>query len=164
MSFSELIGPDSNEMTWWQMALRAVIIFVYGLVLVRLGGQRAFGRITAFDIVLGVMLGSLLSRAITGNSPFWPSLAGSAALVGIHALIAWLSSRWHAFGHVVKGREQRLVEDGRPIEDAMRRASVTEHDLEEALRLRGGVDDLAKVKGAWLERNGDISVVTKDPP
>jgi uncharacterized membrane protein YcaP (DUF421 family) len=162
MSFSDLIGPDSNAINWWQMSVRAVVIFFYGLFLVRLGAQRAFGRIAAFDIVLGVMLGSLLSRTISGNSPFVPTIIASAALVVAHAMLASAAHRWTAFGHFVKGRERRLVEDGRPIREAMRNANVTEHDLEEALRLHGGIDDLAKVKGAWLERNGDISVVTRE--
>lgn len=154
----QLFGSTSS-ITWWQMVLRAVLIFCYLLLLLRLGPTRAFGKLTAFDTVVGVTLGSTLSRCLTGNSPLLPTMAASGALVLLHGVLGKLSVRWPALGHVIKGAEVQLVKDGQPLPDAMRRVSVTEHDLHEGLRSSGGVDDLSSVRAAYLERSGKISVV-----
>jgi len=45
------------------------------------------------------------------------------------------------------------------MDDAMRANNLSEHDLAEDLRMNGNVSDLQKVKAAYYERNGHISVV-----
>src|SRR5688500_11455069 len=72
MDFSDLhdlIGPDSAAITWWQMSVRAVIVFAFGILLVRLSGKRTFGKLSAFDIVLAIVVGSNLSRALHRQRP-----------------------------------------------------------------------------------------------
>jgi hypothetical protein len=59
------------------MALRAVVVYVVTVIIVRLGKKRFMGKGTAFDVILGIMLGSIVSRAITGNAPFFPALAAA---------------------------------------------------------------------------------------
>lgn len=158
--FHHLVGTGSQNITWWQMCIRAVVIFVYLLALIRLGGKRAFGKITSFDIVLGILLGSVLSRALTGNARLLSSMAASAVLVALHSLIAIAAYHSDAVGALVKGRRTVLMEDGEMLRDAMRHASVTPRDLAEAARGQG-IDDLDDVDSAFLERNGDISIVTR---
>lgn len=153
------IGNDSQPIEWWQMTIRAVIIFVYLLVLVRIGGRRAFGRLTPFDIVLGILLGSALSRCLTGNAPFLPTLAAAGALMALHMALAALALRWETIGFLVKGREMKLMEDGRLLRDNLRRARVTERDLREQLRSTMNTDDLTQAGDAYLERGGDVSFV-----
>jgi uncharacterized membrane protein YcaP (DUF421 family) len=141
--------------------VRAIAVFFYLLLLIRLGKQRLFGKQTSFDVVLSIILGSILSRTVTGNARLLPTMAASAVLVGLHRLLATLAWRSHRFGALVKGREIRLVEDGRILWDAMRRQGITEHDLFEAVRARAQTDDLSRVKGAYLERSGQISVIVE---
>src|SRR5215207_9867170 len=71
------IGLDSHDINVAQMALRAVIVYVVTVIIVRLGKKRFMGQGTAFDVILGIMLGSIVSRAITGNAPFFPALAAA---------------------------------------------------------------------------------------
>lgn len=99
------IGPDSQSFSLGteQMILRAVIVFVIAVVLARIGSRRFMGRSAAFDLILGIMLGSVLSRAITGQSPFFPTLGAAAALVAMHTLVAVLAYRFHWFGTLAKG-------------------------------------------------------------
>ena len=162
MSFYDVIGRAPHDIAWWQMCVRALIVFVTLLVLIQLGGTRAFGKISAFDIVVGVMLGSTLSRAINGSAPFLPSLAAGAALVLLHWIGGRLAFRSHAAGRLIKGRAVQLVADGRQCPAALRRYNITERDLQEALRMKVKSEDLAKLKDAFLERSGDISVIPYD--
>lgn len=66
----QIIGAE-NDIKWWQMAIRAFIVFLVAIVLIRIGNKRIFGKYSSFDIVLGIILGSILSRAITGNLLFF---------------------------------------------------------------------------------------------
>ena len=157
------LGQEAKEMTVGQMALRAAVVYVVTVAIVRLAKKRFMGRATAFDVILGIMLGSIVSRAVTGNAPFLPALAASAVLVAMHWLFSLASWRWHGFGALVKGRPRVLVRDGEPDRAAMRRSHITEHDLEEDLRGEG-LEGPEKVKEARLERSGKVSVVKRSEP
>ncbi|HKS27420.1 MAG TPA: YetF domain-containing protein [Pyrinomonadaceae bacterium] len=153
---------ESKDINVLQMSLRAAIIFIISIVLLRIGNKRFMGKSTAMDVMLGIVFGSTVSRAITGNAPFFPTLAASLVLVLLHWLLAAVAFRSHGFGQMVKGRDSVLVRDGEPQRDAMRRSHITEQDIEEAMRNQGKQPEIRAIKAAHLERNGDISIITKD--
>lgn len=159
--FHQVIGSDADTITWWQMVVRGTLIFFYTLFLVRIGGRRIFGKNSSFDIVLGVILGSIMSRALTANAQFLPTLAAGTALVVLHWLLAEVALRSPAFGHLIKGRESLLIQDGDIRHETLRAANLTEHDLKEALRSNGGTLEPSSVRAAYLERSGEISVISR---
>jgi uncharacterized membrane protein YcaP (DUF421 family) len=75
--------------------------------------------------------------------------------------MAFLSSRWHAFGHLVKGRPCELVRDGVVDVRQLRKNFITEDDLEEMLRLRARIASPSEAGLAVLERNGQISALPR---
>jgi uncharacterized membrane protein YcaP (DUF421 family) len=159
------LGRDAEDVGAVQMALRTVVIYAFTLAIVHLGSTRFLGRATAFDAVVAIMLGSVMSRAINGSAPFFPTLLGGVALVGMHALFAALAFHTSWFGFFAKGKPILLVKDGNVQQEGMRQGSVSIRDLEETLRLQGKPPDLSKIQLAYLERNGRISVVlSKDEP
>lgn len=83
------IGREEDAFSRWQNSVRAVVAFVIGLVFVRLAGKRVFGKWGALEILLAVMIGSNLSRAITGGAPLAPALAATAVLVGPHTALVY---------------------------------------------------------------------------
>jgi uncharacterized membrane protein YcaP (DUF421 family) len=141
-----------------QMTLRAVAIYAIMLVLVRLGSRRFLSKATPFDVVVAIMLGSIMSRAINGSAPFLPTIVASAALLALHWLFAVLAVHT-SFGPLVKGEPLLLIKDGEIQEDGIREAKLSPNDLKGALRLRSGDPDPSKVKRAYLERNGRISII-----
>lgn len=157
----DLIGPDSDDILWWQMSVRAVLIFLFTVVLIRVGKTRAFGRNTGLDIVLAVIMGSILSRALTGNAPFFATLAAALAMVLVHMLLSAAAFHSHRFGSSIKGTERQLVRDGEILWDAMRKSRITEQDLLEAIRSEGEEPDVSRLRSAYLERSGDISVIPR---
>jgi len=162
---TEWIGPDEQafQLRTGQMVLRAALVFAFAVTLARLGSTRFMARNSAFDLILAIMLGSVLSRAITGQSPIFPTLAAGAVLVGMHAAFAWLASRWDRFGYLIKGHARLLAEDGKLIPGALKRNNVGENDFKEALRIHGISTSVSEVKAAYLERNGEISILVKKP-
>ena len=154
------LGLEARDLGIGHMALRALVVYVVVVAIARLGHQRLLDRTSAFDIILGILLGSVASRAITGNAPFYPSLGACAVLVALHALFAAVSFRWHFFSYLVKGKAKPIIRDGVPDETQLRRSHITEHDVDEALRLHG-LTTMNEVAAAHLERNGKVSLVKK---
>jgi len=155
------LGEAPQSFSTIEMSLRAILVYLAGWAILRAGGNRFLGRETAFDIVLGFVLGSTLSRAINGSAPLFVTLAACALLVLLHQTLAWLTYRSHRFGLVMKGRAEPLIQEGEIIEHNLRRHQISRGDLEEALRLNGRVAEPGQVQEARFERNGDISVLEK---
>ena len=157
------LGLDVADVSPFQMVLRTVLIYAATLAIVRVGSKRFLSQATAFDAIVAIMLGSIMSRAINGSAPFLPTLAAGIILVGLHWLIAAIaySSDW--FGTLVKGNPVLLIKDGDVQEKGLRETSVSAKDLEEALRNESHVTDPERVQLAYLERNGGISVIPRKP-
>lgn len=160
ISFHTLVGAQGETISALQMSLRAVLIFVIGLAFMRFAATRAFGKWTALDIILAVIVGSNLSRALTGSAPFAPTVIATLTLILLHAGLSRAVIRWPSLSRILKGRSALLVRDGRTDREALRRHGIGEGDLHMALRARG-LAGLETVDAVYLERNGDISVIPK---
>jgi uncharacterized membrane protein YcaP (DUF421 family) len=154
------LSLESNALEWQHMALRALVVYLVVLAITRSGHKRFLGKGTAFDVLLGILLGSIASRAITGNAAFFPTLAACATLVWLHAVFAWSAYRSRMLARLFEGRSIDLVREGRKLQEDVRRTKVTDEDLEEALFTQG-VARLDDVLLARLERSGKISVVER---
>jgi uncharacterized membrane protein YcaP (DUF421 family) len=150
-----------DALTWGQFAARTVVVFLLGILLVRVADRRFLGRNAGFDVLLAIVLGSVLSRGINGQAPFLPTLGASVLLVFLHRLVGALACRWSAFSKLIKGDAIVLVKDGVRRPDAMRRVDISEDDLEENLRVNANVAKVEDVAEARLERNGLISAVKR---
>jgi uncharacterized membrane protein YcaP (DUF421 family) len=155
------IGIGPLDLNILQVCLRAVTIYLGGLLILRVGENRFLGKFTAFDIILGFILGGILSRAINGSAPVIPTLVATTLLVGLHFLLARTTFYSRRLGTLIKGDSELLVRDGQILWEGMRRKSLSRHELEQALRLHAHLDDLGRVQEARFERNGDISIVQK---
>ncbi|TDC44109.1 YetF domain-containing protein [Micromonospora sp. KC213] len=156
-----LLGIGAEELNPGQMALRAVSTFVVALAIVRLGHKRLFGKATAFDLIVAIIFGSVMSRAITNSLGLVAVWLAGFVLIMVHRLIATVSCHFDWFGPLVKGRPVLLVEDGHLNRAGMRKSHVSRLDLDEALRGTGSEADLSRVRLAYLERDGSISVVPR---
>jgi uncharacterized membrane protein YcaP (DUF421 family) len=127
--------------------------------MVRLSSKRSLAEKTAFDAVLVVIIGSMLARAINGSGPFFPTLGGGLILVIIHRLFGLTAYFSHAFGILVKGKPEVLVQNGALNRKNMVWNHISQHDLEEDMRLDAKTEDLSRIKVARVERSGDISFI-----
>lgn len=156
------VGSEAMDISMAQMALRAVVTYSITLAIVRLGKKRLMGSNTAFDVIVGIILGSTVSRGLTGNAPLASTLAAAAALVAMHWLVSWLALHSTRFSSLAKGEPRTLVRSGGADRDALRKVHMTAGDLEEELRTQG-LADASRVEEARLERSGRVSVVQAAP-
>lgn len=145
----------------WQMAVRAIGVYLFAIIVVRLGSRRFIGKHTAFDLLLGIMLGSVLSRGITGQTPLLGCLLAGATLLLMHWVLGAIAYHVKGFGPLIKGQARVLIRDGRLDEKAMAKSHLGHEDLAEALRACGYPPDPEAIHFASLERSGRVSVVPK---
>jgi uncharacterized membrane protein YcaP (DUF421 family) len=157
---TELLG-QGEDLTPLQMALRAILIFIVTLILIRLGGVRIFGRRSSTDTIIVIVMGSVLARGIVGASPLLSVIAAATAMIILHRLFALLSHKFKWFERMTKGRKITIYENGAILLSNLQKTSLTTSDLMESLRLETKEDKLEKIESAQLETNGRISFINK---
>ncbi|HEY7289067.1 MAG TPA: YetF domain-containing protein [Vicinamibacterales bacterium] len=158
------LGQNALTLTFLQISLRGVIVFIATIVMIRCGDRRFLSQKTAFDAVLGFILASMLARAVNGTSAFFPTLGGGFVLVFLHRALAYWSAGSHTFGRAIKGHADVIIRDGKLDEVQVSNNGLSKHDVLEDLRLHGNVGNIDDVSLAVFERNGQISVVPKRKP
>jgi uncharacterized membrane protein YcaP (DUF421 family) len=155
----QLLGIGVDSLEWYQAILRSVIVYAAALAMVRIGEKRFLGKNTAFDVILGIILGSVVSRAVNSTDTILPTLLAGFALVGLHWLMAVISFKSDSVGSVFKGNARQLVSEGEILWDAMEKSHITQKDLIGQIRSESSTEDLKSIQKAYLERSGEISVI-----
>jgi len=145
-----------------QMAIRAFFVFIIALVLIRVAGIRTFGMKSAFDNIIILLLGGILSRAVYSSDSVVGIVSACLIIVLMHRFVAILSVRNDAFGKLVKGEKTLLFKHGKVINANLRSSLISHKDLDEGIRMAGHAESREAVAAAYLERNGQISVIHKE--
>ncbi|KGQ19070.1 putative transmembrane protein [Lysobacter dokdonensis DS-58] len=148
------------SMPVWEY-VRAVVVYVVLLGMIRISGKRTMGQFTPFDVLLIVLLGNAVQNALLGKDT---SLLGGLLLAAVLITLNWttgyVASRSRHAEQVIEGVPVVLARDGRLFEQVLRRELVSRNDFDEALRQAGEIT-LDDVHFAILETDGRISVVPK---
>jgi uncharacterized membrane protein YcaP (DUF421 family) len=154
-----------NHLSTAQEGARAVLIFAYGLLLLRLCGARMFGHWSALDIVISIMVGSALARAMTGSAPLVGTMVAAAVMAFLHVVLAHCVARNTTLARVVEGKAFTLIDHGRIDHATRKRCKISVADLREALREHGidGEEKAQNVKRMTLEPSGKLSIVKVEP-
>ncbi len=155
---AEAVFGHRNAVNLWQECDRAVLVFLVGLAMVRVAGRRVFGKWAALDIIVSVIVGSNLSRAITGSAPLLGTIAATAAMMAVHWLLANLASRSPWFSSLVEGTPFELGRDGKLERERLIREFVSKPDIDEALRQQG-LEHVEHSRRIVLEPSGKINVL-----
>jgi uncharacterized membrane protein YcaP (DUF421 family) len=143
----------------WEIALRGTIVYFALVLLVRGIPKRNAGHISPNDLLTLIVIGGMGTDAIMGGST---SVGDVLLMIGL--VVAWgyvfdlMEYRFPALRGVLRDHPAVLVERGRMIRPNMRREMVTEEELMAVLR-KQGVADIASVRSACLEADGEISVI-----
>jgi len=135
--------------------LRATAIYLFLLLLFRVGGRRSLGQITTFDFVLLLIIAEATQQGLLGLV--------ITTLFGIDIGMSLWKERSKVVDRIIEGVPLVLVEDGRPLRDRLDKSRVDEEDILTAARERQGLERMDQIKYAVLERSGGISIIPKHP-
>jgi|SRR5688572_27312142 len=152
---------QGEELTAAQMAVRAACMFFITLILIRLAGLRTFSKHSAFDTIIAIMLGAVLSRGVTGASSFGGVVAAASAMVIIHRVLGWLSVKFSGIDKVIKGESRVLYKNGEVQWKKLERSSISINELKESVRQEIHEDNFDNVDSIYINSDGKISVVKK---
>ena len=143
------------------IVLRATVVFIVILVLMRVLGRRELASMEPFDLIILVVIGDLVQQGVTQND--W-SVTGSILAVGtlgvLTVAVSWVSWRFPRIRPVLDGHPVVLLEDGRPIAGNLKRERITVEELAAQARIQQ-IDSLDKIRWAVLETNGRVSFIAK---
>src|SRR5215467_7854382 len=122
----------------WELVLRAGVVYIFMLVLLRLTGKRQVGQLAPFDLVLLLVLSNAVQNSMNaGDNSLVGGLISATTLVGLNYLVGLATFRSKRLEAIVEGRPQVLIHDGKLFEDVMAGAQLTHHELQAALRQAG---------------------------
>lgn len=159
---------DDTIFWWdgWEPVVRIVVVttlgFVWLVFLVRGTGQRTLSKMSAFDFIIAVTLGSAFGRVVTASEVgIVEAFVAFATLVGLQWVFASWRARSERFTALVDADPELLYLRGRVIEPAMRRHRITEWDLLGAVR-QNGMGALSEAEAIVFEPSGTFAVLSAD--
>ncbi len=152
-----LFGTKNNVDGLQEMA-RAIVIFFYGWALVRAAGRRVFGKWSALDIIVSIIIGSNLSRALTGSAAFGGTLLATTLIMAVHWLLTHAAARSPRLSQILEGVAIPLATAGRTDRSALLQHAISGADIDESLH-QAGVDSMAETRLVSLEPSGKITVL-----
>jgi uncharacterized membrane protein YcaP (DUF421 family) len=156
---TEIFGTK-NDISAAQECARAVLVFVYGFAAMRLMGRRILGKWSALDILLSVIVGSILGRAITGGAPLGGTIVASWALMCLHWIAGKAAARSDRCSKWLEGSPIVLGTHGRIDQSTRRSYSISNVDVLEALHEKG-ISSIEQADRIIVEPNGKITVFPK---
>ena len=143
------------------LVLRAIVVFVFVLLLTRVIGKRELSSMQPFDLILLIILGDALQQGLTQDDY---SITGAVLVVGtiavLQVFVSWLSYRFPRARPILQGEPVIVLEDGKPIERNLKRERLTIEEIAEEAR-KQQIAHLSEVRFAILETNGSISFLKK---
>jgi uncharacterized membrane protein YcaP (DUF421 family) len=140
------------------VAVGVPIYFVL-VALLRVTGKRALAKMSAFDLVVTVALGSVLATTFLSDQvKLVEGLLALALLLGLQYLVAWAGLKWPKFRSLVVERPRLLLYQGRMLPDALRKERIAHEEVLAAVRSSGHMS-LADVEAVVLETDGGFSVM-----
>jgi uncharacterized membrane protein YcaP (DUF421 family) len=144
------------------LVLRALVAFLFVLLLTRVVGRRELASLQPFDLILLVMIGDLVQQGVTQNDFSITGMLLVGSTIGLLAvLVSWTSFRFPRLRPVLDGEPVVVVQDGEPIQKNLSRNRLTLDELRAAAR-QEQIASLDDVQWAVLETSGRISFIPKD--
>jgi uncharacterized membrane protein YcaP (DUF421 family) len=150
-----------NTTSLTEIALRVALLYLGLMLMLRVAGKREVGQLSPLDLLGMLLLSETVSPVLTAqDTSLTAGLVAAAVLLAVAVGIGRASFYSRRLERWVDGTPTVIVEDGKLIEEAARRERITQQELESALHRRG-VERLAQVQRAFVEPNGEITVIER---
>lgn len=151
----------SETLPVYAFMIRALVIYVYIFIVIKVLGQRSMVAINPIDFLFAVIIGDVVGEPLAdGTIHLSGPLAAAAVIAGLHLFLSYIALKTPRFRRVIEDEPIIIVEKGKILHKEMKKAKMTVESLLMDLRLQDA-SDLSEVDYAVLESNGQISVIKK---
>ncbi len=146
-----------------ESVIRAVVVYVFLLIIFRIAGRRAIAQSSVFDLVLLLIIANVANNALLGDdNSMTNALLQIVTLTTLFLGLSLLKQRSPRLTRLLEGLPLVIVQNGQPIRALMRQMQVDEADVLNAARESQGLERMDQIKYAVLETNGLISIIPKE--
>jgi uncharacterized membrane protein YcaP (DUF421 family) len=143
------------------IVLRAVVLYVFIIFVMRVIGRRELSSMTPFDLILLIVLGDAIQQGLTQDDySVTGALLAVSTMASLQVLTSYLSFRSQKARKVLEGEPIVVVEHGNLVEHNLKRERVTKDEVAEEMRQQQ-IASLDQVEWAIIEANGSISFIEK---
>ena len=141
--------------------LRAIIIYIFITVAMRVMGKRQIGELNPQELVITILISAVATVPLENNGmPLANSLIPIAIFISFEIINSTLSMKSIKFRALIKGKPRFIIKDGEIQQGELTKLRFTIDDLTDAVR-QAGVFDISQVANAIVETNGVVSVQKK---
>ncbi len=153
------LTPDTSVAL---LVVRALVVYVFLLIALRVAGRRELAQMTSFDLVLLLIISNAVQNSLNaGDNSLTGGLVSAVTLLVANWVVGFATWRWRKVERLVQGRPVRIVTDGRVHLGALRSELLTLAELRSALR-KQGIMHVSDCKQVVLEPDGTLSAVRSD--
>jgi uncharacterized membrane protein YcaP (DUF421 family) len=140
--------------------LRAFIIYIFLLIIIRFSGRRTLGEMSNFDLVLLLIISEAAQNGLTGEDySIMNSVIIIATLIFMDICFSLLKEKWPFLGKAIDGVPTILIYEGKIQQDNIKHSRTDVEDILDAARSSRSIEKLEQIKYAILEKNGSISII-----
>ncbi|MDW7672918.1 MAG: DUF421 domain-containing protein [Bacillota bacterium] len=141
--------------------IRTIILYFTVLFMIRIMGKREIGQLSAFDLVVAIMIAELAAIPMEKTEiPLHIGVLPIATLVIAEMILAKISLKSEKLRAVINGTPSVVIEKGVILQDEMRKLRFNINDLLAQLRQKD-VSSIEDVEYAILETSGKLSIILK---
>lgn len=146
---------------WIEITIRSFGLLVALFLITRSLGKKQLSQLNIFEYISGIVLGGIVA--------IHSSLLDSPVIYGFIALLIWfivpasvdyISMKSKKFRDIIHGKGTVIIQDGKVMEDNLKKERYSTDDLLENLRARSFFN-VADVEFAILEPSGKLNVLAK---
>lgn len=143
-----------------QVAICSVLSFFVAFLFIRISGKRTLAKLTAFDFVVTVTLGSTLSSMILAKTTVLDGAIALAIIIALQFLLAYSAMKSKPLEKIINSKPTLLFYNGHFLSEQMEKEVVTEEEIYAAIR-EFRLLNIADVKAVVMELNGELAVIRK---
>jgi uncharacterized membrane protein YcaP (DUF421 family) len=147
-----------------EKVLRAVLIYLFLIAILRIVGKRELGQANTLDLVVLLLVANAVQNGIIGDDlSVTGAVIGAVTLFAINEVVSRTTYAFPWAARALEGDPSLLISEGKPIHKALRRSGISLPELRASAR-RQGFADLGAVHTAILETNGVVTMFREDEP
>jgi len=140
----------------------SVAVYLFIVVAVRVFGKQEFSQLSITDLIFVLLISNAVQNAMVGSdTSLLGGLTAAAALFVVNFAFKFVTYKFPKLSHTFEGGSVMLVYNGKLQAENLKKAHISEGEVEEAAR-EHGVDGIKDVDLAVLEADGNISILSDD--
>lgn len=141
--------------------VRALVLYIVVIISMRIMGKRQIGQLQPFELAIAIMISELAAVPMQNTGiPLINGIIPILTLLIAQLVVSFLALKSVRARGVICGKPSILIENGRIIEEELRKEMYTLNDLLEQLRIKN-IADITDIEFAILETNGQLSIIPK---